>query len=203
MYLKWCILLSTISAGLTINIVSFPPQFVKLLKSLEGPDGASLKAKIVFGIHNQRQIYYESNLFADKDTVVCYKRLLHIMREDLRCPVMAEDMEPFLDVLEFRDNMTTDAKLVHSFYSRNCSGLHDRSAKICHNGIIRVDYTLFYAMIHNCYLEHFGGGGENISFSKRLAFQFSDKHIQCINPLFSGRIFLFIYNSEMGKDHDL
>ena len=155
-----------VSVAQTSEIEAFTPQFVKLLKSLEGPDGASLRAKIVFEIHSLRRLYYETNLFVDKDTVVCHKMLLHIMREDLRCPILAQDMEPVLDILEFRNNITKDAKFVHSFYN-NCSGLDGRSANICQNGIIRVDYQPFSDMIHSCYLEYLEAGGENISLSKK------------------------------------
>ena len=91
------------------------------------------------------------------------------MRNDLNCPTMADTISPYLDVLDFRFNMTGDERTVHSFYTRNCTLLGGKSAIICKKGIAEVEYKMFANMIRDCHLEQWEAGGrEYVFLSKKL-----------------------------------
>ena len=131
---------------------NIPSHFWKTIDSLDGPGGAALRGKIYFGMETGNSIL-QDRMFRNPDQDSCYEKLHRIMRDDLKCPRAANEIKPFLDIIEFRHNMIKDERFVQSFYQRNCTWLGGRSEKMCDQGKINVKYETFIKLFEECHLE--------------------------------------------------
>ena len=183
MVLQWCILVSSI---LPIHVfegtgkVGLNPKFWKVYNSLKGPVGSRVKSKIYQGF--VRNVLVSTSMH--NDTIECNQRLFHIMAHNLRCPRAANDLKPYLDIMEFHVNMTRDERLVWSLFENNCTYLGGRSAKICQlmlsTRTMFVDYEQVSKIIHDCQSEHLKqNGGQNELLSVR-----SDTSLDFLSPTF-------------------
>ena len=130
-------------------------------KVLQGPSGTTLRSKIFFGLANAAEAGQKYTLQVwdlKKDQTECYHRLYKIMREDLKCPKVAYDMKPFLDRLEFEQNMTKYEEVANVYFTRSCNNLTGNSARVCQRVLSEktafyVKYESFSQMIGKCFLE--------------------------------------------------
>ena len=147
--------------------MQLPRQFWVAFHSLEGPDGIAVKSKIYQGLMKSDQGIWEDR-FPYVDHTECLPTLLRIMKDDLKCPRAANEMKPYLDLLEFTRNMTRDETLSQGIFEKNCSYLDGNSAQVCQLVISRgspyVAYELFEEIISNCQIEN----SRNVSLSRKL-----------------------------------
>ena len=142
------------------NCFKFPPQYSKVLRSLQGSAGATIKTKILYGELQADLLAIETY----EKHLECHSRLLHIMADDLKCPRAANDLRPNLDIMEYSFNLTRDDKLVRSLFESNCTYLNGRSAKVCQlilsSGKLVVGYDEFSKIMYGCQSDHFEQGGD-------------------------------------------
>ena len=131
---------------------NFTSHFWEVVDDLEGPGGAALRGKIYFGMEMDYIFLIDRN-FRTHDQERCYEKLHRIMIDNLTCPRSANKIKPYLDILEFRHNMSKDEIFVQSYYQRNCTWLGGRSARMCKQGEIYVQYETFVKLLDDCHLE--------------------------------------------------
>ena len=142
------------------------PRFRKVLHSLNGPAGENLKAKIMFGIEKSNLLH---SRYHSTDQKECNQRLHYIMRDELMCPIVANAILKYLDILQFRSRMGMDERLAQALLSRNCTWLGGKDASICEKGVAEIKYEVLVKLIHICHLEQLesGRGEGNVSLPKR------------------------------------
>ena len=142
------------------NCFKFPPQYSKVLRSLQGSAGATIKTKILYGELQADLLAIETY----EKHLECHSRLLHIMADDLKCPRATSDLKSYLGIMEYSFNLTRDEKFVRSLFESNCTYLSDRSAKVCllisSRGTFYVRYAEFSKIIYDCQSEHLEQGGD-------------------------------------------
>ena len=87
------------------------------------------------------------------------------MRDDLNCPKSAYTMRPYLDILEFRYNISKDEVLYQNYVDGNCTWMGARTASICRESL-NVKPQVLTDIIDDCHLESSEMG--DITLSKRL-----------------------------------
>ena len=105
MYWIWCVLLFYVQVH---GYDPLSPRFRKVLHSLNGPAGENLKAKIMFGIEKSNLLH---SRYHSTDQKECNQRLHYIMRDELMCPIVANAILKYLDILQFRSRMGMDERL--------------------------------------------------------------------------------------------
>ena len=91
---------------------------------------------------------------------------------DLRCPRAAEELKPYLGIMEFYFNSIRDEKFMQSIWTNNCAQLGGNSGKICQLILSRqtllVRYDEFSNIMKNCQSERLEwNGGQNDSLFDR------------------------------------
>ena len=77
------------------------PQFWKVVDSIKGSAGATVKSKLFYGFL-QLEIF-DGEWYSDHrdEQLECNARLLHTMANDLKCPRATKDLKHFLGIMEF------------------------------------------------------------------------------------------------------
>ena len=186
MELQWSFVLLSIFVIIQIHgAFDLPPQFWTVFHSLQGPEGISIKSKIYHAYlrsNNMRESASNNDNYEE-----CYERLLHIMANDLKCPRAANNMKPYLNIIEFSLNMTREEKFVKSWFENKCTHLEGRTANICELVLSRerpfVSYESFYKIMDDCRSEPFWQSRES-NESLSLRSEFSRIHFMFPNSFF-------------------
>ena len=164
MEVQWCIIFYALSwvQIYALKVHTFTPEFLRILKSLNGTDGLALQRKIIFEIgqaQGRQNSLWRNSYSLNEDLHQCHTDLLNIFADDLWCPNLAKQLKPFLDIEEYFYSMKTEQKLYQSYIERNCSTLSGKSARTCEllttsGSWTVISFEIITSLIEQCRLQY-------------------------------------------------
>ena len=163
--LQWCACLLSISmfacSSLSYDPRAYfikqelPSQFWNVFRSLKGTNGEMFRIKF-----NNALMDIISDMSSRPDYsrfMKCATSLVYIMLNDLGCPKIAKDLQPYLEIMEWDIRITLKRDIPQSLIENNCTHLSGKEKIICQivleRGNIIVNYAFFVKMIDECLLE--------------------------------------------------